>query len=363
MAFNIMDMITDQITPDNVGMLSKFLGEDSSLITKGISAAAPLLLGSLLGSTSKPEGVSAFNQALDKADPGLLGNLAGALSGSGGSTLASNGTSMLTSLLGGGTLASLVKAISGFGGLSSGSSKSLLGLAAPMLMSMLSKKKQDDGLDNSGMLSMLNGQKNNIGNALTPEMRKSFSGLGLLDGFTGQAGESVKAAAQSVSNTAQHATKESKSLFSRLLPIIIIALIAWFAYQYFMKPGPGEESSIAPVTEQALEAMNVGGTNLGKELLGTFDSAKRALTGITDTDSATAALGSLTEVNQSLASITGLAGQLPPEGKQMLAKIAANLSVGLDGLLATAYKIPGVENILGSSISSLRQSLSALANL
>ena len=47
----------------------------------------------------------------------------------------------------------------------------------------------------------------------------------------------------------------------------------------------------------------------------------------------------------------------------MLAKIAANLSVGLDGLLATAYKIPGVENILGSSISSLRQSLSALANL
>ena len=73
MAFNIMDMITDQITPDNVGMLSKFLGEDSSLITKGISAAAPLLLGSLLGSTSKPEGVSAFNQALDNGLTGQPG--------------------------------------------------------------------------------------------------------------------------------------------------------------------------------------------------------------------------------------------------------------------------------------------------
>ena len=329
MAFNIMDMITSQITPDNVGMHSKFLGEDSSLVTKGISAAAPLLLGSLLGSTSKPGGASAFNQALDKADPGLLGNLAGALGGSGGSTLASGGTSMLTSLLGGGTLASLIKAISGFGGLSSNSSKSLLGVAAPMLMSMLSKKKQDDKLDNSGLLSMLNGQKSNITNALTPEMKNSFGGLGLLDGLTDKAGATVNAAARDVSNTAQHAAKESKSLFSRLLPIIIIGLLAWFAYQYFLKPGPGKDVSTAPITEQALEALNVGGTNLGKELMGSFDNTKRALSGITDTESATAALDSLASANQSLDSITGLAAQLPPEGKQMLAKVAANLSGGL----------------------------------
>ena len=47
----------------------------------------------------------------------------------------------------------------------------------------------------------------------------------------------------------------------------------------------------------------------------------------------------------------------------MLAKIAANLSAGLDGLLVTAYKIPGVENILGSSIGSLQQQFAALANL
>ena len=52
------------------------------------------------------KGKNAFNQVLDKADPGLPGPLAGALGGSGGSALASTGASLLTSLLGGGTLAS-----------------------------------------------------------------------------------------------------------------------------------------------------------------------------------------------------------------------------------------------------------------
>jgi len=363
MAFNIMDLITDQITPENIAVVTKFLGIDSSLVTKGISALAPLLLGSILGSTSKPEGKERFNQAIDEADTGLLSNLAGSLAGSGGTALASSGTSMLTSLLGDNKVGSIIKAVSGFGGLSSDSSKSLLGVAAPMLMGMLSKKKQDDGLDSDDLLSMLNGQKSNISSAFTPEMSQSFSGLGLLDDVAGQAGESVKAAAQSAADTAQQAAKESKSLLSKLLPFIILALLAWLAYQFFLKPGPEQKTTTAPLTEQALQALTVGDTNLGTTLLGTFDSAKKALSTVADSDSATAAIGSLTEVNQSLDSITGLAAQLPPEGKKMLAKVAASLSSSLDKLLVTVYKIPGAESILGGSISSLQQKLAALANL
>mgnify|MGYP001822061282 FL=1 len=179
MTFNIMDMITDQLTPDNIGVLAKFLGEDSSMVTKAVSAVAPMLLSGFLGSASKPEGRDLFNKSIDQADTSLLGNLAGALTGSGGSSMASSGLSMLTSLFGDNMLGSMVKTLTGFGGMSSNSSKSLLGIAAPMLMSMLSKKKQDDGLDSGGLLDMLTGQKKNIANAITPDMSKAFSGLGL----------------------------------------------------------------------------------------------------------------------------------------------------------------------------------------
>ena len=40
MAFNIMDMVTDQITPDNIAIVTKFLGIDAPLVTRGISAPA-----------------------------------------------------------------------------------------------------------------------------------------------------------------------------------------------------------------------------------------------------------------------------------------------------------------------------------
>ncbi len=375
MAFNIMDMVTDQITPENIAIVTKFLGIDSSLVTKGISALAPLLLGSILGSTTKPEGKDRFNKAIDEADTGLLGSLAGALTGDGGTALASSGTSMLGSLLGDNKLGSITKAISSFSGLSSGSSTSLLGVAAPMLMGMLSKKKQDDGLDNDGLLSMLNDQKSNIASAFTPEMNQSFTGMGLLDGFADQAGESIQAAARDVSNTAQqaaqaatdtaqHAAKEGKSLFSKLLPFIILALLAWLAYQFFLKPKPEMNApDTSAITEQISQALTVGDTNIGKDLTSVFGTVTKSLSGINDTDSANAALEGLTRANGALDNIGGLATQLQPAGKSALGAIINKMLVKFDDIVAKVYMVPGAENILGGSISGIRQKLAALANL
>jgi hypothetical protein len=105
----------------------------------------PALLGGLMDSFSKPEARNAFGAAVDKADPGLLGNLAGALSGDSGESLVASGLSMASSLFGSNKLGLIGKAISAFSGLSSGSAKSLLGVAAPMLLGMLSKRRNQTG--------------------------------------------------------------------------------------------------------------------------------------------------------------------------------------------------------------------------
>ncbi|MCK5354658.1 MAG: DUF937 domain-containing protein [Methyloprofundus sp.] len=377
MAFNLMDMLTEQMTPDNIRSVASFLGEDSGLVTKAISAAAPLLLSSIIDSSSKPGGREQFNNAIDQADSGLLGNLAGALSGgSNNSSLATTGLSMLGSLVGGNKLDLLNKAISGFSGLSSGSSKSLLGVAAPLIMGMLSKKKQDDGLDNNGLLGMLGGQKDNILKAISPDMSKAFSGLGILDGLMGKAGDGVKDAAQAASHTAQQVAGEGGSLLKKLIPLIAMVLLGLLAYYYITKPSVVQEPAytqpaavtpkyVAPtkIAQPLNQPLTLGNVNLEKNLTDIFDNTKQILSGVTDAGTAGIALSSLSGVNQSLDSLINLAGQLPPEGKQMLASLTNRLSSGLDSTIDQVYKVPGAGNVLGESINTLRQKLSILSNI
>jgi len=376
MAFNLMDMITEQMTPDNIRSVSSFLGEDSGLVTKAISAAAPLLLSSILDSSSKPEGREQFNNAIDQADSGLLSNLAGALSGGNNNSLATTGLSMLGSLVGGNKLDLLNKAISGFSGLSSSSSKSLLGVAAPLIMGMLSKKKQDDGLDNNGLLGMLGGQKDNILKAISPDMSKAFSGLGILDGLMGKAGEGVKDAAQAASQTAGQVASEGGSLLKKLIPLIAMVLLGLLAYYYITKssvvqePAYTQPAAITPkyvaptkIAQPQNQPLTLGNVNLEKNLTDIFDNTKQILSSVVDADTAGIALSSLAGVNQSLDSLIGLAGQLPPEGKQMLASLTNRLSLGLDSTIDQVYKVPGAGNVLGESINTLRQKLSILSNM
>lgn len=246
MTFNLMDLISEQITPETITIAGEFPGVDSSTISKATAAALPLLLGNILASTSEPAGKERFNKAIDEADTGLPGNFGAA--GGGGSSQASAGSSMPGDLLGDSKLDAISSAISSFSGVSTEMSASLLGVAAPMLMSILSKKKQQDGLDSDGLLSMLDDQKSNLIAALTPEMSQHFEGLGLLDDVAYQAKESIELVAD-VTDTAGHASNKDKSLFKKLFPVIALTLIAWLAYQFFTKPSAETGPPRAPITE------------------------------------------------------------------------------------------------------------------
>jgi hypothetical protein len=51
----VLDYFTSMITPDVTDKLSKSLGVDSSLLTKGVAAVGPLVLGSLAKRASSPD--------------------------------------------------------------------------------------------------------------------------------------------------------------------------------------------------------------------------------------------------------------------------------------------------------------------
>ncbi len=56
MAFNIMDMVLKQLTPDNIKAVAGMLGEDQGKVTSAMSGAAPAILGGLVSAFSQPSG-------------------------------------------------------------------------------------------------------------------------------------------------------------------------------------------------------------------------------------------------------------------------------------------------------------------
>jgi hypothetical protein len=372
MAFNIMDLVKDQITPENIGAIAGMLGEDEKKTATGISGVIPSILGGLIDAVAKPEGEKAFGQAIEQADTGLVGNLLGALGGDDGSSLASSGTKMLGALFGDNKLTSLIGAIAGFSGLSKGSSKSLLGVAAPMLISLLAKKGKSDSMDSKGLINMLLGQKDNIAKAMPPALGQSLSGLGLIDQPAAaprtQSPPPVSSPppqppraqpAPAAAAPAQPEQKKKGSILGKLVVLVILALVALLAYQFLTQPKMAPSSSAAAVQQKT--GMSVDEViALKDEIGGLISDASKTLAGVTNAASAKAALPKLQGIDTSLEKAVNLVSTLPPAQGKTLGNAAAGLLPGLQRTVDAASGVPGADEIIGTTVGSIMSTVNRL---
>jgi hypothetical protein len=149
---NLIESLSSIVNPEIVSTLGKALGADTTAINQGLAAAGPLLVGSMSKMASTPAGADSLLKMLpqETGDFGGFGSLTSMISNlfSGGST---GGGSMLSSLLGPG-----LNAIGGALSKSLGFNvMPLLGIAAPAVMSLVSKAVQADKLDPNGLAEML----------------------------------------------------------------------------------------------------------------------------------------------------------------------------------------------------------------
>ena len=178
---NIVSMAAQYLTPMIVDKIASSLGITSPLAQKAIAAILPTILGSLLGSSSKPEGLGALTKALGQQDPGFLGNLGSLIGGSNQSQLVSGGTNLLGSLLGNSGLGAMTSAVSKFAGIGDAPTKGLIGMLAPVALGTLAVQQKASNLDGAGLAKMLMGQKDNISAALPAGFSDLLKGSGLLD--------------------------------------------------------------------------------------------------------------------------------------------------------------------------------------
>ena len=382
MAVNLMGLLEQLLGSSEVlSRLGSLIGLGPDKTKTAVGAAVPAILAALVSLVQKPAGRDQLATAVRNQDPGVLDNLSGMLSGGREKSLIDSGSSVLTSLFGGGPVGSLAGAIGRFAGLNQGSATSLLGALAPVVLGALGREQRSQGLDGQGLARLLNDQKDSIAHALPSGLASELGATGLLEGISDRLGEGVSTAARTAradaartasvaASTAGPAVSAERQRTSGggswlrwLIGLLVLLALIWLAWQYLFRPRV--EETVAPTTPPATvgepaQNLVVGDVNLGQEVTNVFESATAALNDVTDAASAEAALPRLTEIDANLDRLGGLVGQLPAEGKSALAALINGALPELEALIARVSELPGVGAVIKPAADALVAKLQAM---
>lgn len=164
MSESLLSAVMRFLSPEMVGKMATASGLDPSMAQKALAGAVPAILGGLSDVATQPGGARQLANAIAEQPAGILGGLAGALSGSG--QLADQGNALFSNLLGSGTLSAIVSAVSRHVGIGEGPMRTLIGLLSPVIMGVMGRQQRAAGLDASGLARMLTGQKDDIAAAM-----------------------------------------------------------------------------------------------------------------------------------------------------------------------------------------------------
>jgi hypothetical protein len=155
-----MDMLQSQLTPELLGYLSKSIGgEDREKTAVAANGVFSVLLNAMTRNAAQPAGREGLLGALDRDHDGsILDDAVGLLSGMKAPQNSNmlNAAGMLKHILGG-KQTNVVQNISKVSGLDAMDVGQLLLKLSPLVMGVLGKQKQSQGLDASGLFDLLQG--------------------------------------------------------------------------------------------------------------------------------------------------------------------------------------------------------------
>jgi hypothetical protein len=185
-------------------MAAKHLGESPASTQSAMAALVPAVLGTLAQKGSTPEGAGSLlgliNSPNVSADPTASVGALFAGDGAGVSQLESGGQGLVNALLGD-KAASLANALGSMSGMKASSAANLLAMVVPLILGFLRKWVGQQGLDASGLSSLLAGQGEHLKNALDPRLASAL-GFSSPSAFLGGIGPAPSAAAERVTGAA-----------------------------------------------------------------------------------------------------------------------------------------------------------------
>lgn len=386
MSVNLLSLAQQYLGGGVMDQIGKAIGADPAQTKAAVSGAVPSILAGLINKASTPGGADALAAAVDQTDTGMLDNLGGMLSGGGLTNMIQKGSQLGSSLLGGNMFSGIIDAITKSSGIGKAGIGSLLGMLMPIVLGILGKQKKSMGLDAAGLASMLMGQKSMV-QGLLPQGVGNMLGMGgdvaraagaAVSGAAGQAMSGVSHAA----GAAGHAAQSGGSMLGKLLPLIIVAALAYLGYNYFMKGDAAK--TVTDATRTATDAAGAAAKSAGDAaksatdaakatidaalssaasgLPKTFDSLTTTLSGIKDAATAKAAMPAITTASDSIGKVADGFKMLPesiqktvkdsatgflPKVQEMVTKVLGMEGIGaelkplLDGLIEKIKKLIG----------------------
>jgi hypothetical protein len=377
MATNLVSSVMQFLTPDMVARIARTLGIDPDVAQKVVSAAVPAILASFAGLAAKPAGAQQLSETVQQQRPDMLSQITSLIGGPDQKAIADTGSGLLSTLLGGSGLNGLVSAMSTFAGIHQNTSKSVLGLIAPMVVGALGQQQRSGGLDANGLANLLSSQKDQITAAMPSGLADMLGASGMLDALDGslrRGADTASAAAgrmaSTMSDTARGAGQVGYRAARRpltaswplwILGLVVLAGLGW----YFL--GEREQQLVEQtrgLINKATEDVATKTPNpadVSADLTSSVDTVRTTLQGITDPASARAALPKLQQATEQMDRINSLAAQLPPSSRKELASLVEASMPALNRLCDRALSNPQVAGLAKSTIDALRAKLQSLA--
>ena len=195
MTINVVDTIMDNLKGPVLEQIGSWIGQSPEKTKSAAEGIVPALLTGLLGKASKPDGESQLSELFDQVDDSLLDKLGSVLKGGEAASVSQSGENLLTRFFGNNLVTNLVSAVAKFAGLDLGSSKSLLGLLAPVAFAAIKRLVSKGGLTMKWLTNLLTSQKNEVARAVPKGLSEILGGAGLSGLLSGIASE-VEAAAE-----------------------------------------------------------------------------------------------------------------------------------------------------------------------
>lgn len=147
---SMLDAIKQQLGPDTIQQIGTQIGADPATISKAISVALPILVGGLSRNAASPDGARSLDTALG-AHGSILDDLGGLLRNPAGGA----GAAILGHILGS-RQAPVEQGVTKATGMDAAQVTQLLMMLAPIVMGVLGKMKQQQGLGPAQLPDVLN---------------------------------------------------------------------------------------------------------------------------------------------------------------------------------------------------------------
>ncbi len=245
---DLLQFAKDQLNTTAITRISDYLDQDPVDVTAGLSAALPTLIAGFMQKASTTQGAGYLLNLLknDSRSEEFSFDIAGALDSGKAAGLVPVGSGILSSLFGD-KVKAVTEAISNASGMREGTS-SLLNLAAPLIMGILSRKVKNEGLGLSGLVSLLMGQKDSVKAAL-PAGLAGIINVNSLGDFIGDSSPGRE--------TYSTAKEEVETESNSWMPWLILALILLGGIYFWKQCSSAPEEETLVVEQPTISSPDI----------------------------------------------------------------------------------------------------------